>query len=88
VPATGLGVTLALTDARVLADELLAGPHAVTDALAAYGRRRRRYVDRLCDAAGSVPEEGSNGEPALASARCFRSANVGAGDLLADTGAL
>lgn len=50
-PATGLQATLALVDARVLADELVAGPASVQAALEAYGRRRDRHVSRLREAA-------------------------------------
>lgn len=82
-PATGLDATLALADARVFADELLAGPSAVSDAVDAYGRRRRRYLERLREAAtdGSQPEVPVDASPALASVRRFRSASRG-GDLL------
>jgi 2-polyprenyl-6-methoxyphenol hydroxylase-like FAD-dependent oxidoreductase len=89
-PATGLGATLALADARVFADELLAGPSAVDDAIAAYGRRRRRHLDRFreVDTGGSHTEAGVDVTPALASVRRFRSANRVGDDLLADADGL
>jgi 2-polyprenyl-6-methoxyphenol hydroxylase-like FAD-dependent oxidoreductase len=87
-PATGLGATLALADARVFADELLVGPSAVADAVDAYGRQRRRHVDRLREAAESRPEGREGPSPALASVSRFRSASARGGDLLADPNAL
>jgi len=88
-PATGLGATLALADARVFADELLAGPSAVCDAVDAYGRRRRRYLERLreVDTDGARPGTREDAVPSLASVRRFRMASRGGG-LLVDPAAL
>jgi len=86
-PATGLRATLALADARVFADELLAGPAAVGDAVDAYGRRRRRHLERLreVDADGTQPGDHEDVNTTLASIRRFRSASRVGGDLLVDS---
>jgi 2-polyprenyl-6-methoxyphenol hydroxylase-like FAD-dependent oxidoreductase len=82
-PATGLGTTLALADARVLADELLAGS-SVTTAVASYARRRRRHLESLRESAsrdfgpGDTPADGD-----LAAIRRDRSAGDGDCDPLA-----
>ncbi|MEF8853784.1 MAG: hypothetical protein V5A28_15420 [Haloarculaceae archaeon] len=85
-PATGLRTTLALADAKVLADELMAGPSSVAAAVAAYGRRRRRHVERLRESVGDRPD-GSGPDP-LGSIRRDRSVSAGRCDALADVGAL
>jgi 2-polyprenyl-6-methoxyphenol hydroxylase-like FAD-dependent oxidoreductase len=76
-PATGLRTTLALADARVLADELLAGS-SVETAVASYARRRRRHLEALRESAsgdrgaGAAPADG-----ALAAVGRDRSVGVG-----------
>jgi len=87
-PATGLATTFALADARVLVDELVAGPSAVADAVEAYGRRRRRYVDRFQEVVESSSNDEGDANAALASLSRFRAASAGGGRLLTDTDAL
>jgi len=66
----------------------VAGPSAVADAVEAYGRRRRRYVDRFQEVVESSSNDEGDANAALASLSRFRAASAGGGRLLTDTDAL
>lgn len=88
-PATGLRTTLALADARVLADELVAGPSSVVTAAGSYARRRHRHVRVIRESARfDATVEATPGDDSLAPIRRDRAAGVGDCDALGSVGQL
>lgn len=83
-PATGLRTTLALADARVLADELLGGPSSVETAVGSYARRRDSHVRAMRASVRSdpTPDTATPGDDPLATIRRDRAAGVGDCDTL------